>query len=317
MASKEKYQNLLEQKQEIEENIKAKQKEIKDEQEKETPDFDKIDKLNSEISSLNIDLATVSDKITTERKNLSEKGSKSFKSKIKSYESQIKQEEENCKNQIQLYNTLKENIIQTLNAAIEISLNETTETSGEEYDENIIVTHDAVELTAAWNTKPGVELTETFVQKTMQVAENIGCDANDLLALMYSESGFRHDVQNNIGATGLIQFMPQTAKSLGTTTDALKNMSPEQQLDYVEKYFLKNKAAAGMSGKRISAGDLYAITFLPARAKNNELTTKDEKYYKFNYGLDTNKDGVITKKDLSQRLHKYIPAEAEKRKPIT
>ena len=67
-----------------------------------------------------------------------------------------------------------------------------------------------------------------------------------------------------------------------------------------------------MNGKKMSAGDLYAITFLPARAKNNVLTTSDEKYYKFNKGLDTNKDGKITTQDLSQRLRKYIPDAARR-----
>ena len=39
------------------------------------------------------------------------------------------------------------------------------------------------------------------------------------------------------GATGLIQFLPSTARGLGTTTDALAGMSSVEQLNYVEKYF--------------------------------------------------------------------------------
>ena len=290
--------------------LKIKQEKLTNEQNNKTPDSDKIEKLNSEIRELKSKNASITTNIKAMRNTISN-------AQIKSYESQIKQEEENCKNQIEQYNILKENIINTQNLAIEAALsempssNETIPIEDSE-DENIIVTHDAKKLTQAWNSKKGVNLSESFVQKTMQVADNIGCDANDLLALMYSESSFRHDVQNNIGATGLIQFMPKTAKSLGTTTEALKKMSPEKQLDYVEKFFLKNKATFGMNGKKMSAGDLYAITFLPARAKNNVLTTSDEKYYKFNKGLDTNKDGKITTQDLSQRLRKYIPDAARR-----
>ncbi len=41
--------------------------------------------------------------------------------------------------------------------------------------------------------------------------------------------------------------MEQTAKSLGTTTAALRNMSPIEQLDYVEKCISKSKQMAGFA----------------------------------------------------------------------
>lgn len=43
------------------------------------------------------------------------------------------------------------------------------------------------------------------------------------------------------GAIGLIQFMPSTAKGLGTSTSALKQMTAVDQLAYVEKYFAPYK----------------------------------------------------------------------------
>ena len=58
-----------------------------------------------------------------------------------------------------------------------------------------------------------------FCKKLEQVAKNINCDPKDLLGMMQSESGINPAAYNNNGgATGLIQFMPSTAKSLGTTT---------------------------------------------------------------------------------------------------
>ena len=86
---------------------------------------------------------------------------------------------------------------------------------------------------------PGVQ------QKLEQIAKNNEFSVEDLLAVIEKESGFDHTIQNTTGekptyATGLIQFMPDTAKGLGTTTDALKSMSVLDQLDYVDKYFQKN-----------------------------------------------------------------------------
>lgn len=144
-----------------------------------------------------------------------------------------------------------------------------------------------------------------FLKRTKEVAKKINCDYKDLLALMNSESGINSKAVNiSSGATGLIQFTPQTAKDLGTTTDELKNMTPVEQLDYVEKYLVKYKKVAGFkANERLDAGDLYALIFLPGRAKRDVVTDSSEKYYAANApALDLNKDGKITKIELSQRL---------------
>ena len=70
--------------------------------------------------------------------------------------------------------------------------------------------------------------------------EDICCELqirpNWLMFVMYFESRLNHRAVNRIsGATGLIQFMPSTARGLGTTTDALFNMSNVDQLYYVKK----------------------------------------------------------------------------------
>lgn len=148
-----------------------------------------------------------------------------------------------------------------------------------------------------------------FITRVKQVAKNINCDYSDLLAVINAESGLNPQAVNKHGgATGLIQFMPATAKALGTTTEKLKNMSAVEQMDYVEKYLLMNKRATGNSNKKLSGGDLYSLIFLPARANRDILCTTGEKYYSWNKGLDINKDGKITKAELSQRVanHSYI-----------
>ena len=147
-----------------------------------------------------------------------------------------------------------------------------------------------------------------FLRKTKRIARQINCDYRDLLALMNSESGIRHTAVNkSSNATGLIQFTPQTARDLGTSVEELKNMTALEQLDYVKKYLEKYKKAAGFkSNEKLDAGDLYALVFLPARAKRDVLTDSSEKYYKPNApALDLNKDGKITKTELAQRMNTH------------
>ena len=143
-----------------------------------------------------------------------------------------------------------------------------------------------------------------FLARVKEIANKINCDYRDLLGVMNSESGLNSKAVNpHGGATGLIQFMPKTAEGLGTSTAALKAMTPLEQLDYVEKFLVQNKKSAGFSSSaRLSGGDLYALVFLPGRAKRDVLTTSNEKYYTWNKGLDANKDGQITKTELDQRV---------------
>jgi len=146
-----------------------------------------------------------------------------------------------------------------------------------------------------------------FLKKVKDIAKRLNCDYRDLLGVMNSESGIDASAKNpNGSATGLIQFIESTARSLGTTTAALRRMSPIKQLDYVEKCLMNAKSAAGFSSShRLSAGELYALIFLPARANREVLTTRGENYYAANKGLDKNKDGKITKSELGNRVISY------------
>ncbi len=169
--------------------------------------------------------------------------------------------------------------------------------------------YDSKQLKEKWKNK-APHLSDGFYNKATEVAKRVGCDPNDLLAVMYSESGLKPGAVNkNGGATGLIQFMPQTARGLGTSTQALKNMSPEEQLVYVEKYIKSVKKSAGIgANEKIGAGTLYALIFLPARAKRDVLAScyESNAYYSANKGLDRNGDGMITKDELAQRVRGYM-----------
>ena len=94
------------------------------------------------------------------------------------------------------------------------------------------------------------------------------------------------------GNCGLIQFMPSTAKGLGTSTAELAKMTAEEQLDYVYKYFLPYK------GRLKNLGDIYmAILYPRAVGKDdNYILFKDGTVaYRQNIGLDINRDVVITR----------------------
>lgn len=165
------------------------------------------------------------------------------------------------------------------------------------------ISYDAQELKDTWkNKKP--HLTNEFYNKIVEISKRLKCDPAELMGVMNSESGLIHTAVNKKSdATGLIQFMPATAKNLGTTVNKLKSMSAVEQLDYVEKYLKIQKKAAGFNdGDQLSAGELYALVFLPARAKNSVLTTQGETYYSWNKGLDRNRDGKITKHELDTRV---------------
>lgn len=158
------------------------------------------------------------------------------------------------------------------------------------------------EAPLAWGAKVSAE----FRDKVRSIALRLGSDPSDLMACMAWESGrsFSPSKKNmaGSGATGLIQFMPATAKGLGTTTDALAALTAEQQLDFVERYFQPFK------GKLGTLADLYMAILWPlAVGKPLEYVLWDQRSkpttYRQNAGLDANQDGMITKAECSAKLY--------------
>lgn len=129
--------------------------------------------------------------------------------------------------------------------------------------------------------------------------------ASQLMDCMSFESAesFRADMRNMAGSsgTGLIQFMSFTAKSLGTTTDALAKMTAEDQLNYVYKYF------SGRKGQLNNLGDIYmAILWPRGIGKADSYVLWDKKTaplaYKQNAGLDLNKDGLVVRGEALKKI---------------
>jgi lysozyme family protein len=147
-----------------------------------------------------------------------------------------------------------------------------------------------------------------FVAKAKQVAANLGVSPESLFAMMQNESGMSSSIVNKgSGATGLIQFMPATARALGTTTAALARMSPTQQLDYVQKYFQPYK------GKVHSAADLYMACFYPAALGKPDSWVMGGQngtagaVARANPIFDLNHDGQITAGEFRQYYRQRFP----------
>jgi len=125
------------------------------------------------------------------------------------------------------------------------------------------------------------------------------------MAVMGFESGYSTTVRNGAGsgAVGLIQFMPDTARGLGTTTAKLAQMAPLQQLDYVEKYFKP------YFGRVSTFADMYMTVLYPAaigKADDFALFTKPSKAYRQNSGLDADGNGEVTKSEAAKGPRRFL-----------
>jgi hypothetical protein len=123
---------------------------------------------------------------------------------------------------------------------------------------------------------------------------------------------FSADVKNpSSSATGLIQFMKATAFALGTTVEKLRLMTPEDQINYVFKYF---KDVIEVRGPIKTLEDHYmAILFPKAVGKPDTyaIFLEGSDAYVVNAGLDTNRDHVVTKAEAASKVRALLQ-EGEK-----
>lgn len=125
-------------------------------------------------------------------------------------------------------------------------------------------------------------------EEIVRVANVIGANPYHLANLINFESGGSTSVYNKLGsgAVGLIQFMPKTAKGLGTTTDELANMDVIEQMQYVERYLKQFGTNLNTEQK------LYMAVFFP-RWMNKDI---DEPFPQWafdkNPGIKTPRDYI-------------------------
>jgi Ca2+-binding RTX toxin-like protein len=152
------------------------------------------------------------------------------------------------------------------------------------------------------------KVSQDFLNKVAGIGQRLNLVPEYLIAVMGFETGgtYSPSIRNaaGSGATGLIQFMPSTAKSLGTTTDALAKMTAIQQLDYVEKYFKP------YANRLISLEDTYMAVLYPAaigKGASHNLFTKGTTAYSQNSGLDLNKDGFVKVGEATAKVQAFLP----------
>ena len=152
-----------------------------------------------------------------------------------------------------------------------------------------------------------------FKKKVEEVSQGLGINPNWLMTVMFKESGLDSKIQNkSTRATWFIQFMPDTAKALGTTVEELKNLSPLSQLDYVEKFYQGKKDYSSFK-------ELYLQTFFPVARKymddpNYVFETRGVSRYqiaKQNPGIAPKGSTEITMRDFDN----YIAGIVDKNVP--
>jgi hypothetical protein len=158
----------------------------------------------------------------------------------------------------------------------------------------------------AWGNK----VSQVFCDRVLWMANDLHCDPSHLMACMAFETGrtFSASIRNagGSGAVGLIQFMPQTAAGLGTTTEALAAMSAEDQLRFVWKYFDRQR------GKMKNLGDVYMAVIWPSavgKPDSHVMFAKDgerPRTYLANKGLDIDLDGRITRKETLSKVEALL-----------
>ena len=102
----------------------------------------------------------------------------------------------------------------------------------------------------------------SFQEKVENISKDLEINPNWLMAVMYKESGLDSTANNKSWAAGLIQFMPKTLQGMKVTREEILAMSPLMQLDYVKKFYEKNKGYNSLK-------DLYLEAFFPAARKHS------------------------------------------------
>jgi len=151
---------------------------------------------------------------------------------------------------------------------------------------------------------------DVFIAKVITISQKLGIEPEWLMQVFVNESGVNHQAVNaTSGATGLIQFMPDTARSLGTSVEALKAMTNVQQLDWVYKYL------SPYAGRIASYIDLYFTVFFPlAIGKPDDWVFQTSKLSaaiiaRQNPVFDLNKDGKLTVAEVREAMLRKVPTE--------
>jgi hypothetical protein len=157
---------------------------------------------------------------------------------------------------------------------------------------------------------------QDFAASIESLGNDLGVDPMYLANTMYAESTLNPSEKNKAGsgAMGLIQFMPETAANLGTTTDELSRMTPVEQMEYVRRYFSADNLGAGrLRALRNdpSQHNVNMAVFLPSMIGKPVDTQIPQKYWSQNGSIRTPDDYT---RSAEERVNAYIqsnPADTQ------
>lgn len=150
---------------------------------------------------------------------------------------------------------------------------------------------------------------DSFEQGIRSICTELNVKNPDwLMIVIWAESQFKTDAKNpKSTATGLIQFIESTAKSIGTTTAELRQMNHVQQLKYVRLYLISQIKAKGVPS---DGYQLYLLVHYPVAVNRPDSTVvyrSPSDAYNGNNGLDYNKDGTVTIAEIKTFLNSKVP----------
>lgn len=158
----------------------------------------------------------------------------------------------------------------------------------------------ATDKIARNNTDP-----EAFKAKLVSICQALRINPNWMLFVMIKESDLDPKSRNpRSSASGLIQFMDSTARDLGTSISAIRNMSGIEQLDYVYKYYKP------YAGKMSCVEDVYLVTFMPGYFSSRNDDSKNmggSRIAALNGVVDLDSDGQIKMGEFKKYVTKNIP----------
>jgi len=146
-----------------------------------------------------------------------------------------------------------------------------------------------------------------FLEKIKSISSALNLNYIDMLACMNLETGGTFDpaITNSLGYTGLIQFGRDACRACGTTTTAIKELTRQDQCDYVLKYFQINQLNQKAPTPRLV--DIYLTILWPAAVgKPDEYIVfqPGSAAQKANPSFDTAKKGYTTVADVAAAIQK-------------
>jgi len=145
---------------------------------------------------------------------------------------------------------------------------------------------------------------ESFLKELNSIANDIGVDPSLILIKFYIESGIDPTQRNrDTDASGIFQLMWFNLPK-GMTPKEFSMLSATEQLKYYRKYITPYKKYL----KNAEIEDLYLLGLYPAKVINKTeiIFVYPSENYIQNRGLDTNKDGKITRRDIRRKITNYL-----------